>query len=76
MNIHLVGSVVDSPEIFWAQPDLGMEDGYLPQNLYMPPHGAIWKFSNGSIYSTFALKYCRTCFSCSRTKSHPVIQNG
>lgn len=25
MNIHLVGSVVDSPEIFWAQPDLGME---------------------------------------------------
>lgn len=24
MNIHLVGSVVDSPEIFWSQPDLGM----------------------------------------------------
>lgn len=23
MNIHLVGSVVDSPEIFWSQPDLG-----------------------------------------------------
>ena len=23
MNIHLVGSIVDSPEIFWAQPDLG-----------------------------------------------------
>ena len=22
MNIHLVGSVVDSPEIFWSQPDL------------------------------------------------------
>lgn len=22
MNIHLVGSIVDSPEIFWAQPDL------------------------------------------------------
>ena len=22
MNIHLVGSIVDSPEIFWRQPDL------------------------------------------------------
>ena len=22
MNIHLVGSIVDAPEIFWAQPDL------------------------------------------------------
>lgn len=28
MNIHLVGSIVDSPEIFWSQPDLGTFDHY------------------------------------------------
>jgi hypothetical protein len=33
MNIHLVGSIVDSPEIFWAQPDLGA----LPLSLSLSP---------------------------------------
>ena len=73
MNINLVGSVLDSPELFWTYPDL--EPLYLAFRQYLEIRQRI-DLLNARVEGMFGLLTCKQLTQSNSLTGSPTIAQG